>query len=74
MVGADGSLLIGDTDDNGYGFLWVSHDRGRHFTKNLVTRGGLVLSWAPGQVLLAGADGVRLTTDGRTATRLPGLE
>ncbi|PWU47536.1 hypothetical protein DLJ47_30350 [Micromonospora sp. S4605] len=74
VVGADGSLLIGDTDANGYGFLWVSHDRGRHFTKNLVTRGGLVLSWAPGQVLLAGADGVRLTTDGRTATRLPGLE
>ncbi|MEU0155144.1 WD40/YVTN/BNR-like repeat-containing protein [Micromonospora fulviviridis] len=73
VLGSDGSLLIGDTDPNGDAFVWVSRDQGRHFTKNLVAHKGGVIS-APGQVLVMGADGVRLTTDGRTATRLPGLE
>ncbi|MCW3816524.1 hypothetical protein ONA91_18940 [Micromonospora sp. DR5-3] len=74
VLGADGSLLIGDGDANGNGFLWVSRDGGRHFTKNLMDRDGVVISWLPGQVLYYGAGGVRLTTDGRTATRMPGLE
>ncbi|WFE32809.1 hypothetical protein [Micromonospora sp. WMMD975] len=72
VVGGDGSLLIGDWDADGRAFLWVSHDQGRHFTREFVTTGGGVLSWVPGQVLFAEANGAVLTTDGRTTTRLSG--
>ncbi|MET7952275.1 hypothetical protein [Micromonospora sp. NPDC005324] len=77
-IGSNGSLMLLDTEAL-TGYVMMSQDGGRHFTKGKEQHGVGGVGANPGRAWLYGrddqsidgADQVQLTTDGSTWTRLP---
>jgi hypothetical protein len=63
-VGQNGVLLIVDSDQTS-GYVWVSRDGGRHFTKGPAAGPG-ALGAMPGRAWIVDQGGAHLTSDGRT--------